>query len=132
MTTNFELVGEFLRKFDLPNYTPGDEPAMVDAETFLFRYELIVEECHEILSAYRAGDILKFADALADLLYVVYGLGHYTGLPMDLIFRIVHDANMKKERATGADDSRGKRGSGLDLVKPEGFQSPDLSSILKK
>jgi len=128
VTTNFERVGEFLRKFDLPNYEAGEVPHVLDHERFLFRYELIVEECHELLSAHRSGDVLKVADALADLLYVVYGLAHYMGLPMDLVFRLVHEANLKKERAKDASES--KRGSALDLVKPPGWEPPDLSEIL--
>src|SRR5262245_51517402 len=103
--TNFKCVGEFLRKFDLPYYQAGEHPHVLDDETFLFRYELIVEECHELLSAHRSGDVLKVADALADLLYVVYGLAHYCDLPMDLVFYLVHEANMKKERAKTAADS---------------------------
>jgi predicted HAD superfamily Cof-like phosphohydrolase len=128
MTTNFERVGEFLRKFDLPCYEDGEVPHVLDDERFLFRYELIVEECHELLSAHRSGDVLKVADALADLLYVVYGLGHYMHLPLDRVFEIVHEANMRKERAKTAAES--KRGSSLDLVKPEGWKPPDLSEIL--
>lgn len=124
--SNFNKVGDFHKKFGLP-YHPTDQPMILDDETFLFRYHLILEETVELLHAHRAKDLVQCADAIADLLYVVYGLANYMHLPIDMVFDVVHEANMKKERAKGADDSRGKRHSSIDVVKPEGWQPPDLS-----
>ena len=42
----------------------------------------------------------------------------------DSAFYVVHRANMLKERAKSAADS--KRGSSLDIVKPPGWQPPAI------
>lgn len=129
MMTNFDKVGEFHRKFGLAS---ADQtlPTLVDAETFLFRYQFIMEEAQEILKAYRDGDIVELADGIADLLYVTYGLAHMCGIPADAVFAEVQRSNMMKERATGSDDHRGKRNSALDVVKPVGWKPPNIREVI--
>jgi predicted HAD superfamily Cof-like phosphohydrolase len=125
--TNYELVGEFLRKFDLPHRTEGPSQLLNDCK-FMFRLNLIMEETIELLVAHRAKNLHDAADALGDLLVVVYGLGQYMNLRVDEIFARIMESNMQKERAKSAADS--KRGSILDLVKPPGWKPPDLSDLL--
>lgn len=135
--TTFQLVAEFHRKFGLP-VTPGigcaswdrRAPALPDPDTFLFRLQFMYEELNEILAAYRAGDLAKVADGLADLDYVLAGTAHFLGVPHDDVVREVHRANMAKERAAGAADARSSRGSALDVVKPEGWAPPDVAGVL--
>jgi len=43
----------------------------------------------------------------------------------------VHKCNMAKERSKGADDPRSKRGSALDVVKPEGWVAPNHTPIIQ-
>lgn len=73
----------------------------------------------------REQDLEKAADALADLVYVALGTAHMMGLPFEAVWAEVQRANMTKVRATGDDDPRSKRGSSLDVVKPEGWKAPD-------
>lgn len=127
--TNFEMVAEFRNKFGFPTLDSHDL-MIIDDAAFLFRYNLIIEEAHELLVAHRKADIVAVADAIADLLYVTYGIAHEYGLPIDEVFVEVHRANMQKERSTGANDPRGKRGSGADVIKPEGFKPPDIYRVL--
>jgi len=47
-------------------------------------------------------------------------------------FTEVQRANLAKERAAGATDRRSKRGSGLDVVKPEGWRPPDVAGVLRR
>lgn len=122
--TNFEKVGNFRRRFGLDT---EKLPQVPDTEQFLFRYGHIMEEMTELLQAYRAKRIADMADALADILYVVYGTAHECGIPIDAVFDEVHRANMEKVRAT---DESGKRGSKFDVVKPEGWQPPDLHRVI--
>jgi predicted HAD superfamily Cof-like phosphohydrolase len=125
MTTNFERVGEFMRMLGLPIL--GDGPAALPVDDlFHFRLELIQEETLELVRAYRKSDLVEFADAIGDLLYVVYGLGHASGLPMDRIFAEIHRANMDKKRSDGT----GKRFSKIDAEKPDGWRPPNLKDII--
>jgi len=50
----------------------------------LFRISLINEEINELLDAYKNDDIVEVVDALADILYVVYGAGLVFGIPFDI------------------------------------------------
>ena len=127
MTTNAERVKEFRDRFGL--CTPS-QACLIDAVEFMFRFELILEETKELFSAYRSSDVVGIADALADLLYVTYGLAHEHGIPIDEVFAEVHRANMTKVRAS-TDGSDSKRGSTSDVVKPADFCPPDVERILR-
>lgn len=137
--TTFEMVGEFHRKFGLPT-TPAPgcaswdkrPPALLEPDAFLFRLQFMYEELGEVLAAYRAGDLVGVADGLADLDYVVAGTAHMMAIPHDAVVKEVQRANMAKERATGADDGRSKRGSALDVVKPAGWTPPDVAGVLRR
>lgn len=135
--SNFKSVGEFHKKFRLPVagntvYSVSAVPQMIDDATFLYRYQHLNEELHELLRAHRDRDLPGIADALVDLVYVALGTAHFYGLPFDEIFAEVQRANMTKERANGAGDPRSKRGSAFDVVKPEGWIPPNISGELQK
>lgn len=127
--TNSEKVANFRRKFGLPN---EKRPVVPSAEMFLFRYGHVMEEMTELLEGYRERDVPKMADALADILYLTYGTAHECGIPIDAVFAEVHRANMRKVRATGSDDPLGKRGSRFDVVKPPGWQPPDVAGVIRE
>lgn len=127
MKTNFERVREFRVKFGLP--LPELSGAHLDVEAFLLRLDLMLEELHETLRAYRKGNLPAFADGLADLLYMVYGTAAEAGIPIDEVFAEVHDANMRKIRAV---DTNNARGSTSDIVKPEGWQPADVGEVLRR
>lgn len=65
-------------------------------EIVSLRISLIEEELRELCEAVNDKDIVEVADALADLLYVVYGAGHAFGINLDLAFTNVHVSNMSK------------------------------------
>lgn len=133
MTTNFEKVGEFHEKFGLEHFVAfGEPPRLIPHDEFMFRLNLIMEETLELLLAHRVGDLEKFADALGDLLYVTYGLGHLSKISLDRVVEVIHEANMKKVRAQSDDDPLGKRGSKLDVVKPPGWEPPDIRKVLEE
>lgn len=125
MKTNFDRVRDFRRKFDLPS--PSGARLLTD-EAFLFRLDLMTEELHETLKAHRAGNLEKFADGLGDLLYMVYGTAVEAGIPMDEVFAEIHRANMEKVRETRSD---GPRSSTFDIVKPPGWEPPDIAGVLE-
>ena len=71
--TNFELVGDFMEAF---GQTVQLDPTWPDFNTRELRLELIQEELDELAQAVDDRDMIEIADALTDLLYVVYGAGH--------------------------------------------------------
>lgn len=68
-----------------------------------------------------AGDIVKIADAIADIAYVITGTAVTYGVPFDAVFQAVHVSNMTKT----ADPRHGK------LVKGPGYQPPRIAEILR-
>ena len=71
-------------------------------------------------------DMVGIADALTDILYVVYGTGHSYGIDLDECFQEVHSSNMSK---LGEDGKPIRRDDGKILKGPNYF-APDLESIL--
>jgi predicted HAD superfamily Cof-like phosphohydrolase len=124
-------IAEFHEKFGLAG---SDHPALPDANLADFRIRFMQEELEEFKQALRKDDLVEAFDALIDLVYVVLGTAHMMGLPFQEGWDIVHEANMKKVRASG-DGSDSKRGSAWDVVKPEGWEPPNgqlLTLINKK
>lgn len=140
MTDVFEDVGTFHHKFDLPFYKhaplaskarEGDPlPHLLDPDTFLFRFRFMEEELTEIAEAHETRDLEKFLDGLIDLVYVACGTAHLAHLPFNQGWALVHQANMLKERALNAADSRSTRKHVLDVVKPSGWKPADLKPLL--
>lgn len=119
----FGDVVDFHNKFELPTPENVGVPKMVSYDEFDFRYKFMIEELHEYEEAVRAGDLVKAADALADLVYVALGTAAFHGLPFDEIWDAVHGANMTKIRTPSKEQS--KRGSTFDVIKPPDFISPE-------
>ena len=123
--TNFELVGDFMEAFGQDVET---QPTWPDFNTRELRVDLIQEEVDELVEAIANKDMVEIADALTDILYVVYGAGHTFGIDLDECFTEVHASNMSKlgEDGTINYDENGK------VLKSPGFFPPDLESILNQ
>lgn len=97
-------------------------------ETIDLRMSLMSEELAEYEQAARAGDLVGVADALSDLLYVVYGTIVSHGLDglAEPLFDEVHRSNMSKLDENGEPIYRqdGK------VLKSERWTPPDLAAIL--
>jgi predicted HAD superfamily Cof-like phosphohydrolase len=123
--TNFELVGDFMEAFGQAVET---QPTWPDFSTRELRVDLIQEEVDELVEAIANKDMVEIADALADILYVVYGAGHTFGIDLDECFTEVHASNMSK---LGEDGTPIKADNGK-VMKGPGFFAPDLESILNQ
>lgn len=110
----------FQEKFSVPM---SPIPALLDQAAEQFRIRFMHEELAEFVEASSQQDLVKAADALIDLAYVVHGTALMMGLPWDKLWAEVHRANMQKVRAT--DPMASKRGSVLDVVKPVGWEPPN-------
>jgi predicted HAD superfamily Cof-like phosphohydrolase len=119
-------IADFHEKFGLEGPT---RPTLGDRELIDFRVKFMNEELREFTDAIDIGSITDAFDALIDLTYVVLGTAHMMGLPFQAGWDAVHEANMQKQKAS-ADGSDSKRGSRFDVIKPEGWQPPDLVKVL--
>lgn len=116
----YQDVTDFHVKFDI-DYE--GKPRLLPEELQRFREKFLDEELDEFKKAFESKDLAKAFDALIDLAYVLYGTAHLMGLPWNQGWNLVHQANMTKRKALNASES--KRGYAMDVVKPEGWISPD-------
>lgn len=90
------------------------------------RLRLLSEEFREYMEAEKAGDIVEIADALGDMLVVIYGTAAAYGIDLDNVVREIHASNMSKVQ----EDGSVLRDSGGKIMKPEGYRPPKLEPIL--
>lgn len=101
--------------------TIGHAPALRD---IFLASELIQEEAEETINAILRGDFIETIDGLCDLLYVTYGAGIRFGVDLEPFFAEVHKTNMAKVGGATREDGK--------ILKPEGWQKPDIAGILER
>ena len=121
--TNFELVGDFMESME---QEVRIVPSFPEDHIQNLRKDLIEEELDELNLAIDNQDLVEVADALTDLLYVVYGAGHAFGIDLDECFKEVHRSNLSK---LGEDFKPIKREDGK-VLKPNTYSPPDLKFVL--
>lgn len=124
MNTIQRKVQKFHEAFGAP---VGEKPQMISRERFELRKRLIEEELVEYMIAFEQGDLVEVADALGDLLYVVFGTAVEHGLPMGAIVAEIHESNMSK---LGEDGKPIYREDGKVLKGPN-FRLPDLEQFVR-
>ena len=112
-------VKEFHEKFEVeaPDY-PG-----IQFDKIQLRYDLIQEELYEFLRAAEKGDLIETADAIGDMLYVVFGTAVSFGINAEAVVDEIHRSNLTK---LGADGKPIRRTDGKVLKGP-GYQSPKIT-----
>jgi len=121
--SNFDRVIDFMKTF---GQEVKDSPEFPKPEVVSLRQDLIIEEYNELRDAIIAKDIVEVADALTDLLYVIYGAGVAFGIDLDACFQEVHASNMSKLMPDG---TILRREDGKVLKGPNYFV-PDLKKVL--
>jgi predicted HAD superfamily Cof-like phosphohydrolase len=128
----FQDVRDFHSKFGQPAL---DNPAVPSEDRIALRWRLIAEEFEELRDALGVGcphgansplrpaDLPEVADAIADAIYVLVGTAHEFGIPLGHVWNAVHSSNMAKEGGPTRIDGK--------ILKPEGWQAPDVAGILK-
>ena len=117
-------VAEFHAAFNLPmRQFPSSETG--DGLVKL-RVALLEEEVGEFVTASEKGDLIGIADALADIVYVVYGTALTYGIDLDSVLQEVHRSNMSKLTGDGKPLIRedGK------VLKSDQYFPPDIASAL--
>ena len=122
--TNFEMVGDFMEAFSQEVLY---EPVLPDFNLAALRLDLIEEEVQELRDGLAKGSMLEIADALTDILYVVYGAGHAFGIDLDECFDEVHSSNMTK---LGEDGRPMYRDDGK-VMKGPNYREPDLRQFVE-
>lgn len=139
------LVRRFHHVYGLPVQTDG---ASLERESLDMRMSLIAEEFAELVgavygqaaraeieSSYRRAvaaddgtrDTVETADALADLIYVIYGMALETGIDLASVLAEVQRSNMSK---LGADGKPVYREDGKVLKGPDYFP-PNVEAVLR-
>lgn len=125
MTKEQQRVLDFHIKFDCKI---EDYPTLYDPATAKLRARLIREELREFVKACREGDLVGIADALGDILYVVYGAAISAGIDMEPIVEEIHRSNMTKLWPDGEvhRDEYGK------VVKPDSYSPANLKTLVER
>ncbi|QDB79112.1 GNAT family N-acetyltransferase [Georgenia sp. 311] len=140
------LVRQFHEHFGVP--VARDAPS-VDRERVHLRMALVAEELAELVTAVYgetageavaagftravaaddgARDTVAAADALADLVYVLYGMAQECGIPLPAVLAEVHAANLSK---LGPDGAALLREDGK-VLKGEAYRAPDVAAVLAR
>ena len=123
MMSNFDDVKNFMNIYEQEVKT---KPSFPSEKIVQLRYNLIKEELDELSAAIKDEDIVEVADALTDLLYVVYGAGHSFGINLDKCFAEVQRSNMSKLGKDGKPiyNENGK------VMKGPNYSKPNLKQFL--
>tara|TARA_B100001123_G_scaffold449729_1_gene616335 strand:- start:2257 stop:2628 length:372 start_codon:yes stop_codon:yes gene_type:complete len=115
--SNFEEVKKFMLTY---GQEVKSSPGFPQKKIIQLRCNLIKEELDELSDAIEKNDIIEVADALTDLLYVVYGAGHSWGINLDKCFKEVQRSNMSKLDENGKPiyNEHGKVMKGPNYIKP--------------
>lgn len=106
-----------------------DNPKIPDGDRVILRADLLQEELSEFIEACEKRDLVKVADALVDLEYILCGTVLEFGLAdiFDKLFKEVHRSNMTKL----TEDGKVLRRKDGKVLKSELFEEPNLEDIIK-
>ncbi len=122
--SNFDDVRTFMKTY---GQEIKSKPMFPDKKIVKLRYNLIKEELDELQIAIQQKDLVEVADALTDLLYVIYGAGHSWGIDLDKCFAEVQRSNMSKLGDNGQPiyNKYGK------VMKGPNYFKPNLKQFIK-
>jgi predicted HAD superfamily Cof-like phosphohydrolase len=106
------------------NHNVKENIGEFDQQAMLY-YDLVREEFYELSYAVKNFDVVETADACADLIWVIEGLCHSLGIPLQKIWDEVARSNMSKT----IDGKLIKREDGK-ILKPDTYSPPDISNVL--
>jgi predicted HAD superfamily Cof-like phosphohydrolase len=112
------MVSEFNKTYEL---TTRKIPSLVDKDEYVLSYNLMLEELDEYLVACKNEDLVEMADAVVDMMYILYGfiLRHGLSTVIFDMFEEVHKSNMSKlENGKVLKRTDGKIMKGSEYFKP--------------
>jgi predicted HAD superfamily Cof-like phosphohydrolase len=115
------MVRELHERFGLPH---NDRPTWPGEVAHRLRMLLIEEELAELRNAGGVRNLVGIADALGDLLYVVYGAAVTYGIDLEPVFQEIHRSNLSK-----GDPQVVRRPDGK-ILKGEHYSPPRIDQVL--
>lgn len=107
-------------------------PTIPPLEREVLRWDLIDEEVNrELKEAIIQRDMVGIADGAIDSIYVIIGLMHEYGLPVEALFKEVQRANMAKAHEQDDGSFKCIRREDGKILKPEGWEAPDIEGVLR-
>ena len=94
-----------------------------------FRTSFLMEELAEYTQAITKKDSAGALDALVDIVYIALGTAWLFNLPFEKAWNEVQKANMSKVRAKSKSK---KRGTAFDVIKPKGWEAPNIERIVEE
>ena len=129
-------IAEFNTAYDVSEQLFPNTVSKKEAE---LRYKLVFEELEEYKEAQNKGDVIGIADALGDLLYVVFQAVRVHGMSdiIEDVFNEIHRSNMTKLNDDGKPIINGVNCE-LDSSRPFGkilksknYTPPNLEQFIK-
>ncbi len=119
--------------FHLVTDTPVNTvPEFPEKERMHLRIDLIKEEVEkELVTALCEKDMIGIADGCVDSIYVIIGLCHEYGLPLEALWNEVQRSNMAKAVEQPDGTFKVVRRADGKILKPEGWTPPDIAGILR-
>lgn len=102
----------------------GTTPAIPNKKRIDLRFRIIEEEYNEMLEARDKGDLVALADGMADVIVTVLGTAIEYGIDLRPIMNEVNRTNLAKAGGPRREDGK--------ILKPEGWQPPDVKGCLEK
>ena len=142
------LVAQFHTTYAMPDRVRDHEVPTLEYERLVMRMRLIAEEFGELFGAVcgaearnmidqatkaaleaddHSRDIVETADALADLIYVLYGMALESGINLDDVLAEVQASNLSKLMP----DGRPKLRADGKILKGPNFFPPNIARALK-
>lgn len=119
---------EKVREFQIASgRKPPERPMFIDdSKMHKLRIDLIHEEFEELKEAIENKDLVKVADAIGDLMYVVLGTANAFGIDMQPIFNSIHESNMTKDFHPNSEDKIHSK-----VIKGKNYRPPNIEAILQ-
>ena len=103
----------------------GTTPAVPAPDRKALRLSLIKEEViDELLPALQNDNLEKIADGMADAIVVILGTALEYGIDLGPVWEEIHRTNMAKAGGPRREDGK--------ILKPEGWQPPDICGVLAR
>ena len=118
----YQNVKDFHEQVVLDNFQ--EQPYIPKQQLKLLRGELIIEEICETLDAIDKDDIVAIADGICDSIVVLLGTAITYGIDIRPVWNEVHKTNMAKKGGKIREDGK--------LLKPDGWEPPDIERIIKE
>ena len=127
----YELISHVEQFHDAFGIGNNHKPTVeIEKKDIQLRFDLMKEENEEYLEAAENGDLIEVADALGDMMYILFGTIMKHGMQHKIVevFEEIQDSNMSK---LGADGNPIYREDGKVLKGPNYFK-PNIRSVLEK